>query len=102
MMKTIPATLFLAVLALAAPRAADAQMLRLGLAAGPTMPVAGFSDVVDTGFHVRGLASLRFPLMPLGLRGELAYNRVPRGGKVRDELAVWIVELRERFRRGIP
>lgn len=66
--------------ALLAPRPADAQMLRIGAAVGANAPVGDFADVASTGLHLRGLLAIRPPLFPLGVRGELAYNRIPLEG----------------------
>jgi hypothetical protein len=67
----------LTITALLAPRPADAQMLRIGAAVGANAPVGDFANAASTGLHLRGLLAIRPPLFPLGIRGEVAYNRIP-------------------------
>lgn len=65
------------ILALALPLSADAQLpgLRLGVAGGPSFPIGSLSDEAGTGFHLRGSLGVEIPLLPLGVRGDLLWQR---------------------------
>lgn len=64
-------------IAAVAPSVAEAQIpgLRLGLAAGPSIPLGELSDEAGTGFHVRGGVGLEIPLLPIGVRGDLIWQQ---------------------------
>jgi hypothetical protein len=59
------------------PRQAEAQIIRAGVAAGPTIPVGDLADVASIGFHAQGMLGLRIPLLPVSFRGELLFQRLP-------------------------
>jgi hypothetical protein len=60
-----------------APAALHAQSpLRFGLAAGATVPVGTFGDEVDWGVHVTGSVTGKPALSPVGIRGEVMWNRL--------------------------
>ncbi len=70
------ATLLLAVLLV--PRTAQAQLggLSLGGALGRTAISGDRGGDFKSGLHVEGLADLSLPLVPIGLRGEVAYDNL--------------------------
>ncbi len=72
----IPGLLALACLAL--PRPAHAQLggISLGAAAGVARPAGDVKDNFNSGFHIEGLAALSLPLVPIGFRGEVAYDQM--------------------------
>jgi len=73
----VPGLLF-AVACLAAPRPAQAQLggIAIGAAAGVTAPRGDVGDNFNSGYHIEGLAALSLPLVPIGFRGEVAYDQM--------------------------
>lgn len=63
---------------LAAPAAAHAQLggINLGAAFGSTSPSGDIRSGFNSGYHVQGLAALSLPLVPIGFRGELAFDHM--------------------------
>jgi hypothetical protein len=47
-----------------------------GVGGGITMPTNGTGDVLQNGFHLRGLAEMHVPALPFGLRGALGYQKM--------------------------
>lgn len=72
----VPGLLALACLAL--PRPAHAQLggINLGAAVGTAKPAGDVDNAFKSGFHIEGLAALSLPLVPIGFRGELAYDEM--------------------------
>jgi hypothetical protein len=70
-----------------APRQAEAQLLRLGVGAGPSIPAGDFATGVDTGVHAAAMLALRIPLLPLSVRGDLMYQRFGATGGDVDQFA---------------
>jgi hypothetical protein len=56
---------------------AHAQLpgISIGLGGGPSLATGEFADVVDTGWHVMGLAELSIPFTPIGVRGSVDFHR---------------------------
>ncbi|MFW5973711.1 MAG: hypothetical protein ACOCTG_06935 [Bacteroidota bacterium] len=54
----------------------------VGLGGGPSFPVGTFSDNLDPGYHLQGTANVSIILLPVDVRANLAYHRLPdeRGG----------------------
>jgi hypothetical protein len=78
MMKRNPSVFLFAVLAmLAAPAPADAQLARFGVGVGPSAPVGDLGNVANTGVHAQAMLALRLPLLPVSLRGDVLYQRLP-------------------------
>ncbi len=77
MRRFLVAGLVLFALALAT-RPAHAQLggISLGAAAGVTAPSGDVKDGFKSGFHIEGLAALSLPLVPIGFRGEVAYDQM--------------------------
>jgi hypothetical protein len=50
--------------------------LSLGLGGGFTMPVGDSQDALKNGFHLRGIAEAHLPMVPLGLRAALGYQKL--------------------------
>ena len=60
-----------------APAVAHAQSpVRFGLAAGATIPTGTFGDEVDWGYNVTGSITGKPMLSPVGIRGEVMWNRL--------------------------
>lgn len=66
----------LALLALP-PRASAQGPLSLGAGAGLAMPVGDFGDATNPGFRALGTLAVHVPLVPIGARLDLAYDRFP-------------------------
>jgi Outer membrane protein beta-barrel domain len=49
--------------------------LGVGVFAGASLPVGDFGNVGGTGWHAGGLIDWRSPLLPVGIRGDLAYHQ---------------------------
>lgn len=66
-------------LALALPHGAEAQIpgLRAGFGGGPAFPIGSLADDAGTGIHLRGSLGLEVPLLPVGVRGDLLWQRFP-------------------------
>jgi opacity protein-like surface antigen len=64
-------------LALAGTAAAQIPGVSLGLAGGPSFPLGDFGNEADTGFHLRGSLGLEIPLIPLGARADVIWQRFP-------------------------
>ncbi len=77
MRRFLVAGLVLIAFALAA-RPARAQLggISLGVAAGIANPSGDVKDGFKSGYHIEGLAALSLPLVPIGFRGEVAYDRM--------------------------
>lgn len=76
-MRASMTALGLAVLvAFAVPRAAAAQ-IQFGVGGGPTFPVGDAADGFDTGWNAQLNLGLSFPLMPVGIRLDGTYQRLP-------------------------
>jgi hypothetical protein len=58
------------------PAAHAASPLSFGVGGGITMPTNGTGDVLQNGFHIRGLAEMHVPALPFGLRGALGYQKM--------------------------
>lgn len=58
------------------------RSVHFNVAAGATLPLGTFSDVVDVGYHVTGGIGMREPTAQIGFRGEASYNglNVKNGG----------------------
>jgi len=80
----------LALVALAGARPAAAQMggISLGAAAGVTSPSGDVSANFNSGYRFQGLADLSLPLVPIGFRGEIAYDQVPARGSTPGPLKI--------------
>ena len=50
--------------------------LSLGLGGGYTMPVGDSKDALKNGFHLRGIAEGHLPMLPMGLRAALGYQKL--------------------------
>jgi len=50
--------------------------LSLGLGGGFTMPVGDSKDALKNGFHLRGIAEAHLPMIPMGLRAALGYQKL--------------------------
>ncbi len=70
------APLALAVVLTPAPVHAQMGALALGAAVGHTAISGDRGPDFKSGLHVEGLADLSVPLVPIGLRGELAYDKL--------------------------
>jgi opacity protein-like surface antigen len=56
--------------------AAQAQMpIHFGIGGGATVPIGDFKDAVNTGFNVQGSLGFGVPMVPLGLRLDVTYDR---------------------------
>ncbi len=66
-------------LAFTIPATADAQIpgLRIGLGGGPAFPLSDLAGETATGVHLRGSVGLEIPLIPLGVRGDVLWQRYP-------------------------
>jgi len=71
-----PVTAILTLALSGAPLAvADAQLrASIGAAAGATIPMSGFGDRTNTGYHVMVTLGVHAPMVPLSLRIEGMYN----------------------------
>jgi hypothetical protein len=47
----------------------------IGVVAGASIPLGGFSDVAGTGWHAGGLLQWDTPTFPIGIRGEGVYHK---------------------------
>ncbi len=68
--------LALACLAYARPAHAQLGGINLGAAAGIANPAGDVKDGFKSGYHLEGLAALSLPLVPIGFRGEVAYDQM--------------------------
>ncbi len=68
--------LVLACLALARPAHAQLGGINIGAAVGIANPAGDVKDGFKSGVHVEGLAALSLPLVPIGFRGEVAYDQM--------------------------
>jgi opacity protein-like surface antigen len=64
---------------------ADAQV-RIGIGGGPSFPVGETGDIFTTGFNIQGDVSFGLPLLPIGIRGDIAFNRFPEAADPDDIL----------------
>jgi hypothetical protein len=69
--------LVLLLVALSGGASDAAGQIRLGIAGGPVHPLGGLGDMVGRGFHGGVVLDAGLPLIPLGLRLELMYQRLP-------------------------
>ena len=77
MSRRIIALAALAAAIVTAPAAAHAQSpLRFGVAAGATFPTGDASDIVEWGYNVTGSVTGKPMLSPVGIRGEVMWNRL--------------------------
>ncbi|CAN5706625.1 hypothetical protein BH23GEM9_BH23GEM9_17240 [soil metagenome] len=65
------------------PAAAQAQ-ISIGVAGGPVTPAGALSDVVQKGFHGGVVLELGVPVLPLGIRADVMYMRLPGVGDGRN------------------
>ena len=61
------------------PSSAGAQ-LGIGIAGGPVVPIGDLGEQVDGGFHGGVVLDVALPLLPVGFRGDLFYQRLPGAG----------------------
>jgi len=71
-------------LALALCHGPASAQLRLGVAGGPVYPAGDLGDVVGRGFAAGAVLDAGFPLFPLGLRGDVAFQYLPGTGAHSD------------------
>lgn len=64
-----------------------------GVFAGASIPLGHFGDVGGTGFHAGGLIDWRSPLLPVGIRGDLAYHQFGSKNDFTPKLVVGTVNL---------
>lgn len=78
MRRTVLTGVLLLLATLVVPRPAQAQMggLALGGAFGRTAISGDRGSDFKSGLHVEGIANVSLPLLPMGLRGELAYDNL--------------------------
>jgi hypothetical protein len=78
MRRLLAAGFLLALVSLCSARPALAQLggLALGAAAGPVTPHGDAANAFKSGIHVEALAALSLPLVPIGFRGEVAYDQM--------------------------
>ncbi len=90
MRRTLVPALLVGLLALAGARPAAAQLggIALGAAAGVTAPSGDVSGMYNSGYHIQGLADLALPLVPIGFRGEIAYDQMGAKGSTPGPLKV--------------
>ncbi len=70
----VVAAITAAVLFTASPAAAQSPV-SFGLGAGITLPTGDTKDVFDeSGYHVQGMLGFGLPMLPVGLRVDLAYH----------------------------
>lgn len=50
--------------------------ISVGISAGATMPTGDLSNSTNTGFNVTGTLAFHAPMMPIGLRADVAYNQL--------------------------
>jgi hypothetical protein len=67
-------TVFL--LALGVPATASAQF-SMGVGGGPAIPLSDLGNEAETGFHLQGSLGLQVPLLPVGVRADLLWQRFP-------------------------
>jgi hypothetical protein len=67
-------------LALSASATAASAQISMGVGAGPAVPVSGL-DGFGSGIHAQGTLSLSLPLLPIGFRGDLLFQRLPGEGE---------------------
>jgi hypothetical protein len=48
-----------------------------GVGGGPSFPTGSLGDHVDAGFHAGLVADIGLPFVPLGVRGDLIFQRLP-------------------------
>jgi hypothetical protein len=60
---------------------AEAQRpLWIGVAGGASVPLGTLGDATSTGWHALGVVGLASPIQPMGLRLDVAYNRLDATG----------------------
>lgn len=65
-------------IALTLPATAAAQRgIQIGFAGGPTFPLGNLAAEAGTGFHLLGGLALELPLLPVGARADLIWQRFP-------------------------
>jgi hypothetical protein len=89
MRKAVVLLCLMMVAALAVGGMAEAQYrpFQIGMSGGPSTPVGGFSDEVDTGYHVQGSVDVSVPLLPIGVRADALWQEFGMmgvGGTVRQ------------------
>jgi len=82
--RTAAATAAAVGLALALSWGSASAQLRLGVAGGPVYPAGELGDVVGRGFAAGAVLDAGFPLFPLGLRGDVAFQYLPATGPHSD------------------
>src|SRR5688500_18710969 len=50
--------------------------VHFGLGGGMSVPVGDAGDALKEGFHVRGILSVKPPVLPFGIRGVLGYQKL--------------------------
>jgi hypothetical protein len=74
--RALPAALALALVAVPAQAQLGAvNPISFGVAGGATVPLGDFADIVNPGFNVDGILTLRVPTLPVSFRAEVGYQR---------------------------
>lgn len=70
--------------------AAHAQIpgFSVGLGGGPSLATGDLGEVVDTGWHIQGLAELSIPLTPIGVRANVDFHRHSGSGGLNHNMFV--------------
>lgn len=71
--------------------AARAQLglipIHIGIGGGVSLPLGDFGNSFNSGFNVLGTLAITPPLVPLGFRGDVAYNQFSGKGSASNEKA---------------
>jgi opacity protein-like surface antigen len=78
MIRTIFAVLVVGLL-VASPAAAQlpgaGKMIQIGIGGGASVPVGSAENALKEGFNVRGFVKVKPPVLPVGIRGALGYQK---------------------------
>lgn len=77
MKKTMFATVFVALAALAVPAEGQVRPFQISIAGGPSFPTGDLSLEANTGYHVQGSVGFGVPMLPFGVRADLLWQEFP-------------------------
>ncbi len=84
---------------------AQLPLVHFGAAGGVSVPTGNTKDAYDRGWHAELLATLRVPLVPLGVRADAVYHRLPAArssGTAGPDLELYGAELSATWDVGLP
>jgi hypothetical protein len=81
MIRFVRSAVLISAVALAASASSAAAQVNFSLGAGPTIGIGDLGDATDMGYHAQLSAGFAVPVLPVGLRADGMFTRLPFAGE---------------------